>query len=86
MTLRYNIDIRKKALKYISKQPKNQQKLIFDAIDKLPDAGDIASVQGRAGYFRLRVGDHRIIYTVNHGHLLIIVVDANTRGQIYKRY
>ena len=34
----------------------------------------------------LRVGDYRIIYTVDNGQLIVRVVDAGNRGQIYNRY
>ena len=28
----------------------------------------------------------RIIYSVDHGKLVVYVIDANSRGTIYKRY
>ena len=31
-------------------------------------------------------GDYRIIYTVDNGQLIVRVVDAGNRGQIYNRY
>ena len=82
----YSIEIKKKAEKFILKQPKRQQLLLFDAISKLPHDGDIKTVEGRGNYFRLRIGVYPIIYTVDHGKLIVAVIDANTRGQIYKRY
>lgn len=86
MIKHYEVDIKKKAAKYIRKQAKDQQILLYEAIYKLPHEGDINKIEGRKGYFRLRVGDHRVIYTVDHGKLIVLVIDANTRGQIYKRY
>lgn len=35
---------------------------------------------------RLRVGDYRIIYRVDNGRLIVLVIDAGSRGDIYKRY
>ncbi len=35
---------------------------------------------------RLRVGAYRIIYTVNHGELIVCVIDAGNRGEIYNKY
>jgi len=82
----YIIEIKKKAAKYIQKQNKSQQRLLLAAIERLPSESDIAKVEGRKGYYRLRVGDHRVIFTVDNGRLVVVVVDANSRGQIYKRY
>lgn len=57
----YKIDISKRALKFIAKQPKPQQELLLKAISKLP-AGDIKAMKGHKGVYRLRVDDFRIIY------------------------
>ena len=82
----YKIDIEKKAEKFIRKQPKNQQERLIKAIYKLPYEGDIASVEGRKGYLRLKIGGYRVIFTVNNGAYIVKVIDADNRGQIYKRY
>ena len=82
--MQYRIEIDKKAVKFISKQPPKQQERIFKAIHKLPSQGDIKALQGYTGYYRLRVGDYRIIYTVNNDILLVQVVAVGNRGQIYK--
>ncbi len=34
----------------------------------------------------MRVDDYRIIFTIDNGKLIIGVVDAGNRGDIYKRY
>lgn len=82
--MKYKIVIEKKAEKFIVKQPKNQQKRILDAISRLPDEGDIKALKGATGYFRLRVGDYRIIYTTENEILTVIVTTVGNRGQIYK--
>ena len=35
---------------------------------------------------RLRVGDYRVVYTVDNGELIVLVIDAGNRGEIYNRY
>lgn len=84
--MNYTYQIERKALKFIQKQTKDQQCRIYTAIYKLPDAGDRRELKGHRGVFRLRVGAYRIIYTVDHGKLIVYVVDADSRGNIYKRY
>ncbi len=82
--MKYNIVIEKRARKFIEKQPPNQQKRILRAISHLPELGDIKQLKGRTDFFRLRVGDYRIIYRVDNDVLTVVVTDAGNRGQIYK--
>ena len=84
----YEIQIDRKALKFINKPPQDQKRRILSAIWKLPDIGDIKPLQGKdnEGLLRLRVGDYRVIYSVDNGRLTVYVVDAGNRGQIYNRY
>lgn len=80
----YKIIIKKKAKKFIDKLPKNERLRIAKAIEALPNGEDIKKLKGHTDLLRLRVGDYRIIYTVNHGELVVIVIDAGNRGQIYR--
>lgn len=81
---KYKIIIKKAAEKFIEKQPPKQQRRIIEAIMKLPHEGDIQTYKAHEGYFRLRVGSYRIIYTVEYNILTVIVADADNRGQVYK--
>ena len=84
----YRIEIAKPAAKFIHKLPVPDKERVLRAISKLPDEGDIKQMQGQKnnGCFRLRVGDYRVIYSVDHGKLIVCVIDAGHRGQRYKRY
>lgn len=52
----------------------------------LPNGEDIKKLKGYSDLLRLRVGDYRIIYTVDNGELIVIVIDAGNRGEIYNKY
>ena len=82
----YKIVIERPAEKFIVKLPRPEKERVLRAIAKLPNAGDIKKLKGHADLLRLRVGDYRIIYTVDHGELIVMVIDADNRGQIYNRY
>ncbi|MCM1523963.1 MAG: type II toxin-antitoxin system RelE/ParE family toxin [Ruminococcus sp.] len=82
--MKYRIIIRKAALKFIKKQDKTQQVRIFNAVGGLPFKGDIKILRGFDNTYRLRVGDYRILYTVDHDVLTVDVIKANNRGEIYK--
>lgn len=82
----YKIIIKKKAKKFIDALPQNDRKRVVTAIEQLPNGSDIKPMKGHEGLFWLRVGSYRIIYTVDHGELIVYVIDADNRGQIYNRY
>lgn len=82
--MQYKIEIDKRVVKFISKQPKSQKERIFKAIYMLPGVGDIKAMRGYSGYYRLRVGDYRIIYTVDNDILVVRVIEVGNRGDIYK--
>ncbi len=86
--MKYTVVIEKPAEKFIMRLAQPEKERVLKAIHKLPLEGDIKRLKGRKskGMYRLRVGDYRIIYTVDNGRLVICVVDAGNRGQIYKRY
>ena len=82
--MQYRIEIDKRAVKFIAKQPKLQRERPLRAIYRLPFMGDIKAMQGYEGFYRLRVGDYRVIYTVNDDVLLVRVVEVGNRGDVYK--
>ncbi len=86
--MNYRIVIEKAAEKFIVKLPRPDKERVLKAISRLPEQGDIKQLKGQKsrGMFRLRVGDYRIIYTVDDGQLVVCIVDAGNRGQIYNRY
>ncbi len=84
----YQIIIKKKAKKFIDKLPTNEKRRVVAAIEMLPGGTDIKALKGKEnkGLFRLRVGEYRIIFSADHGKLVVYVIDAGNRGQIYNDY
>ncbi|WP_285824878.1 type II toxin-antitoxin system RelE family toxin [Schaedlerella arabinosiphila] len=86
--MKNTIIIEKLAERFIVKLSKPEKERVLKAIYKLPEGNDIKQMRGKKskGMYRLRVGDYRIIYTVDNGRLIVCIVDAGNRGDIYKRY
>lgn len=82
----YQIIILKRAKKFIDRLSMNDKRRIVIAIEQLPEGADIKPMKGSPGLYRLRVGAYRIIYTIDNGQLIIYIIDAGNRGQIYNRY
>ena len=79
----YRIIIKKRAKKFIDKLPKQEKLRLVTAIEELPNGSDIKKMKGHDDLMRLRVGDYRVVYTVDNGELIVLVIDAGNRGEIY---
>ena len=82
----HQIIVKKKAKKFIDKWPSQERKRIAYAIQMLPNGEDIKKLKGHDDLLRLRVGEYRIIYSLDNGKLIVYIIDAGNRGDIYKRY
>ncbi|WP_176448636.1 type II toxin-antitoxin system RelE/ParE family toxin [Lentibacillus sp. CBA3610] len=86
----YDLKYSKQAMKYIKKQDKPTKNRIQKALLTLAENPyqrgllDISSLQGADNAFRLRVGDFRIVYEIHDKELLIYIVAAGSRGDVYK--
>ena len=80
----YQILIKKRAKKFIDKLPARDKRRVVEAIERLPEGDDIKKLRGYEGVLRLRVGSYRVIYEVDNDRLIVTVIDAGNRGQIYK--
>ena len=76
MEIRYS----KQAIKFLEKQEESIRMRIKYAIMKLP-SGDVKKLVGQP-YYRLRVGDFRVLFTRDGQIIHISKIDS--RGQIYK--
>ena len=77
-----HIQITKTAIKTIKKLDTVTRERILNGIKQLP-FGDVKKLQGYSDFYRLRIGDYRILYTSDGNN--IIVSDVLPRGEAYKR-
>ncbi len=83
----YRVELRPAAAKALRKLDPQVRGRIQGAIALLaqdPRPPAARALQGRPG-LRVRVGDYRIIYTVQDDILLVVVVTLGHRGEIYER-
>lgn len=80
----YRIVIEKPALKFLLKQQLSQRERILRAINRLPQEGDIKPMAGYQNLYRLRVGDCRVLYSIENDVLIVRVLQIGNRGDVYK--
>jgi mRNA interferase RelE/StbE len=56
----------------------------IDALAENPWLPGFAKLEGYDAY-RVRVGDYRIIYSIDRGRLVVLVLDVGHRKDIYRR-
>ena len=84
--MRYSIKIKQSALKEIQRIDKTDRMRIVDAIDQLAENPHIGkALKGQlSGLRRIRVGSYRVVYEINQGEVLILVLRVSHRKQIYR--
>ena len=82
----YRVELRPAAIRALRKVDPQHRGRIQGAIALLaqdPRPPSARALQGRPG-LRVRVGDYRIIYTVEDDILLIVVVTVGHRREVYR--
>ena len=83
----HKVTFSKQADKSLRRMPRNLALNIAKKIKQLArDPHEMRNVKQLTNHpgFQLRVGDWRVVYTVNDNELLIHVVKVKTRGEVYK--
>lgn len=82
-----NVTITERAARYVNKLDKSVQQQLKGALSRLydfPDVTNIKQLKGRPRRYRMRVGDWRIIFTVDWEKDTLIVVTIAHRKDAYK--
>lgn len=83
----YSVRIKRSASRDLGRIARGDRERIVSAIDRLaeqPHAGYPLKGDLR-GLRRVRVGDYRVVYEVLDDELVVLVVRAAHRGEVYRR-
>ena len=82
----FSIELTSTARKSLKKLSRKEQELVFAVLETLkenPPPPKALKLTGREGY-RIRVGDLRVIYTLQRGRLIVLVLDIGHRREVYR--
>jgi mRNA interferase RelE/StbE len=54
------------------------------ALAEEPRPPGVVKMQGAEGYYRLRIGDYRVVYAIEDDVLLVLVVRIGHRREVYR--
>ena len=82
----FKIEFKAVARKSLERLEKQDQLRIYAAIELLGDnpRPPLAVKIKGSNYFRVRVGDYRILYSIDSGRLIILIIDLGHRREIYR--
>lgn len=75
-----------KILRKLPADVRNRLLAALHGLENEPYPAGVKKLTGYESYFRIRVGDWRIIYTVEADRLIILVLEIGARGGVYKEY
>ncbi|WP_439690812.1 type II toxin-antitoxin system RelE family toxin [Curtobacterium sp. SP.BCp] len=84
---RYSVEFTSAAARAIRKLPKNVRTRLLDATEGLrddPRPSGSRRLSGTEFAWRIRIGDYRVIYEVEDDLLLVTVVRAAHRREVYR--
>jgi len=84
----YRIEFAPSAYRQIKALPANARRRIAVKIDSLastPRPAGCTKLKGADDIYRIRTGDHRILYQVKDDSLLVLIVKVAHRREVYKR-
>ncbi len=85
--MQYQVELARKAHKFLAAQSAKVQKQISEKIDLLetdPRPHGYKRLKGKKELYRVRTGDYRIIYTIKDTQLLVLVVQIGNRRDVYQ--
>jgi mRNA interferase RelE/StbE len=83
----YNVSLTRPATKDLEALPKNVLKRVDAAILALaddPHPQGSKKLTGSEDLYRIRVGDYRIIYQVEGGELIVLIIRVRHRREVYR--
>jgi mRNA interferase RelE/StbE len=83
----YTIEWARRTQKQLEKLERTVQKRVVLAVLRLaedPRPHGARCLVGRPGEYRVRVGDYRVVYEIQDDRLVILVVTAAHRREVYR--
>ncbi|WP_072620301.1 type II toxin-antitoxin system RelE family toxin [Spirulina major] len=72
-----------KQLKKLSPQIRSRLLAEIKSLSDIPRPDGVKKLKGYQNTYRIRVGDYRVIYEINDGEMLILIISAVHRQSAY---
>ena len=86
----YKVKFKKQVIKFLQSQDMTIRTRILDFFDDIKDDPynfknyDVKMMQGLKNFYRLRISKYRVMFAIKDDVLIVEVVKAGSRGDVYK--
>jgi mRNA interferase RelE/StbE len=85
----YKVKYHKQVIKFLQKQDKKTVKSVIGFFDEIKKDlnfknHNVKPLKGFNGFYRLRISKYRVVFEIKNDVLLINVIKAGSRGDVYK--
>jgi mRNA interferase RelE/StbE len=83
----YNLSFKSSVEKDLKKLPRSIHQLVFKKIEQLqnnPLPPQSVKLSGTDNFYRIRVGDYRVVYSADHSTKQIIIYYVRHRREVYR--
>ena len=84
----WEVRFRPSALREFRALPGNAQARVGQRLDSLRSEArppGVQKLEGGEGFYRIRVGDYRIVYAIDDPARIVFIVKVGHRGDVYRR-
>ena len=79
----YDVFLHKKAQKNLEKfSDRERIRTHLRTLEQFPDSGDLIRIED--GIYRMRIGEYRALFKVYEDEKIIVVMNVDVRGKVYK--
>jgi len=79
----YDVFLHKKAQKNLEKfSDRERIRTHMRTLEQFPDSGDLIRIED--GIYRMRIGEYRALFKVYEDEKIIVVINIDVRGKVYK--
>ena len=79
----YQVFLHKKAQKNLEKFSDSERiRTHLRTLEQFPDSGDLIRIED--GIYRMRIGEYRALFKVYENEKIIVILNIDVRGKVYK--
>ncbi len=74
----------RREMRRLSRSQQDRVRAAIDALARVPRPAGCRKLTGFDDLWRIRVGDYRVVYQIEEGHLVVLIIRVRHRREAYR--